>query len=351
MADTTFESAARVVEQAIAGRVFPGAVVEIGRHDRILATITRGTHTYGADSPEVDDRTIYDLASLTKVLATTALALRQMDLGRMRLDDRVQRWIPSWQKEDRQSVTLTDLLEHSSGLPANSPLFQTRKGRAAFELAIGDEPLEYPPRTRSIYTDLGFMLLGFAIEHASRDTFDRAFDEWRDREVGANVELRFQPPGSWLDRTAPTEDSPGGDVLRGIVHDENAAALDGVAGHAGLFGTATAVGVCARWWLSRAFDPPSSASSFARFVRKSAVPGSSRALGWDTMLPTSSCGTRLSTRAFGHTGFTGTSLWIDPAQDLYVVFLSNRVHPTRQGDRIQQARRDLHDAIVSDLSG
>jgi len=149
--------------------------------------------------------------------------------------------------------------------------------------------------------------------------------------------LEFLRPHAW--RLA-------GNVVLNVI----AAALDGVAGHAGLFGTATAVGSCARWWLSRAFDPPSSASAFARFVRRSAVPGSSRALGWDTMVPTSSCGTRLSTRAFGHTGFTGTSLWIDPAQDLYVVFLSNRVHPTRRGDGIQQARRDLHDAIVSDLS-
>jgi len=350
MAHAIFDSAARVVDQAIAARVFPGAVVEIGRHDRTISTITRGTLTYGPDSAAVDDLTIYDLASLTKVLATTALVMREIDLRRMRLNDPVRQWIPSWQGEDRQGVTLADLLEHCSGLPANRPLFETRNGRAAFERAICDEPLEYPPRTRSVYTDLGFMLLGFAIEYASRETLDHAFDEWRDRELGAEVELKFRPPGSWLVRTAPTEDSSSGNAIRGVVHDENAAALDRVAGHAGLFGTAAAVGVCARWWLSRAFDPPSSASAFARFTRKSNVPGSSRALGWDTMLPASSCGTRLSTRAFGHTGFTGTSLWIDPAQDLYVVFLSNRVHPTRQGEGIQQARRSLHDAIVSDLS-
>ena len=121
--------------------------------------------------------------------------------------------------------------------------------------------------------------------------------------------------------------------------DENAAALGGVASHAGLFGTAAAVGACARWWMR--------SPSLALFATKSSVPGSSRSLGWDTMLPTSSCGTKMSTTAIGHTGFTGTSLWIDPAQDLYVVILTNRVHPTREGEGIQEVRRALHDAIVS----
>jgi CubicO group peptidase (beta-lactamase class C family) len=127
------------------------------------------------------------------------------------------------------------------------------------------------------------------------------------------------------------------------VHDENAAALGGVASHAGLFGTAAAVGACARWWMR--------SPSLPLFAAKSAVPHSSRGLGWDTMLPTSSCGTKLSPLAIGHTGFTGTSLWIDPLQDLYVAVLTNRVHPTRSGDGIQDVRRALHDAIVTGLQG
>ena len=136
------------------------------------------------------------------------------------------------------------------------------------------------------------------------------------------------------------------------MHDENAAALGGVAAHAGLFGTADAVGRAARWWLNEILDAvsPRKQAVVRRFVQKSSVPGSSRALGWDTMLPTSSCGTRLSAQAIGHTGFTGTSLWIDPALDLYVVFLSNRVHPSRGGEGIQATRAALHDAVISDLS-
>jgi CubicO group peptidase (beta-lactamase class C family) len=143
-------------------------------------------------------------------------------------------------------------------------------------------------------------------------------------------------------------------VLRGEVHDENAAALGGVAAHAGLFGTADAVGMAARWWmrlLAGSSDAGVSTATARHFTERSSVSDSSRALGWDTMRPTSSCGTRLSASAIGHTGFTGTSLWIDPERNLYVVLLTNRVHPTREGDGIQEVRRAFHDAVVEDLLG
>jgi CubicO group peptidase (beta-lactamase class C family) len=188
------------------------------------------------------------------------------------------------------------------------------------------------------------MLLGFAMEHAAAMPLDHQFETWRDRELGADIELRFLPPDEWRDRTAPTEDTPLGEERRGEVHDENAEALGGVGAHAGLFGTAAAVGACARWWMR--------SPALTRFATKSTAPGSSRALGWDTMLPTSSCGTKLSASAIGHTGFTGTSLWIDPAKDLYVVILSNRVHPIRRdNDGMQAVRRAVHDAVVTDLEG
>ena len=173
-------------------------------------------------------------------------------------------------------------------------------------------------------------------------SLDRQFDIWRDRELGADMELAYRPPPAWLHRIAPTENTARGEERRGSVHDENAAALGGVAAHAGLFGTAAAVGAAARWWMRSPALP--------LFAAKSTVPGSSRALGWDTMLPTSSCGTKMSASAIGHTGFTGTSLWIDRANDLYIVILTNRVHPTRDGEGIQEARRALHDAIVTALT-
>jgi CubicO group peptidase (beta-lactamase class C family) len=339
---TTMRAVGPILDRAIADRVFPGAIVEVGRTNGVLETIARGAQTYAAQSRRVDTHTIYDLASLTKVIGTAALVAGEIGSGRMRLNDRVRHWIAAWTGEDRQPVTLQDLLEHSSGLPAHRPYYQSRSGRASIEIAICEEPLAYVPRTQSIYSDPGFMLLGFAIENAAAAPLDRQFDTWRDRELGADVELRYRPGDDWLERTAPTEDTPPGEEWRGIVHDENTQALGGVAAHAGLFGTAAAVGACAQWWMRSPHLP--------LFARKTAVPGSSRALAWDTMLPTSSCGTRLSPGAIGHTGFTGTSLWIDSARDLYVVILSNRVHPTRRSnDAMQMVRRELHDAIVTDL--
>jgi len=328
-----------IVTKAIADRIFPGAVIEAGRANGPIGTFAAGTLTYDPASPAVNPKTIYDLASLTKVIATAALMAGEVASGRMRLNDRVRHWIESWTGEERQSVTVRDLLEHASGLPAHRKYFESRNGRASFELAICEEPLDYPPRTKSVYSDPGFMLLGFAMENAAGESLDRQFDRWRDRELHEDTELAFRPPDNWRPRIAPTENTELGEERRGEVHDENAAALGGVAAHAGLFGTAAAVGACARWWMK--------SPSLPLFATKTTVPGSSRALGWDTMLPTSSCGTKMSSSAIGHTGFTGTSLWIDPSNDLYVVILTNRVHPTREREGIQDVRRALHDAIVS----
>ena len=332
-----------IVKKAIADRVFPGAVIEAGRRSGPLFTFAAGTQTYDTASTPVDARTIYDLASLTKVLATTALIAGEVATGRMRLSDRVRHWISGWTGDERQAVTLRDLLEHASGLPGHRRYFESRSGRASFDMAICQEPLEYAPRSASIYSDPGFMLLGFAMERAASASLEDQFLTWRSRELDEDTELLFRPPESLWPRIAPTENTERGGELRGVVHDENAAALGGVAAHAGLFGTAEAVGACARWWMR--------STSLPLFATKTTVPGSSRALGWDTMLPTSSCGTKMSAAAIGHTGFTGTSLWIDPGNDLYVVILTNRVHPTRAGEGIQEARRALHDAIVGELTG
>lgn len=335
-------SVAPILDGAIARRVFPGAVVEIGRTNGAMETIVAGRQTYDPSAAAVDAHTIYDLASLTKVLATAPLVADEIATGRVRLNDRVRQWIAGWTGEERQPVTIQDLLEHASGLPGHRRYFESRRGRASFEAAICEEPLEYVPRTRSIYSDPGFMLLGFTLENAAGAPLDRQFDAWRDRELGADTEIGYRPVRQWLPRIAPTETTTPGEERRGDVHDENADALGGVAAHAGLFATAAAVGAAARWWMR--------APVLQQFATKSRVPGSSRALAWDTMLTTSSCGTRLSPSAIGHTGFTGTSLWIDIANDLYVVLLTNRVHPTREGEGIQDVRRTVHDAIVTDLA-
>lgn len=340
-----------IVETAVSSKAFPGAVVEAGGRAGVRWRHAFGTLTYAADSPRVTEDTIYDLASLTKVIATATQAMRAVDAAVLRLDRRVADYLPKWRGADREDVTIADLLEHTSGLTAYLPFFRDHHGRAEFEAAICTLPLEYAPRTQSIYSDLGFILLGFLLQDIGFP-LERFGPEALSATGSARAqpELLFRPPAELRDRCAPTElDLWRGRLLQGEVHDENCWALGGVAGHAGLFGTATEVGVFARDILAGLDGEPAIArpETLARFVRKSTVPGSSRALAWDTMLPTSSCGTRLSPRAIGHTGFTGTSLWIDPERDLYVVLLTNRVHPTRENNRIQPVRRVLHDALAS----
>ncbi len=206
------------------------------------------------------------------------------------------------------------------------------------------------PGEAAVYSDPGFILLGFALETVAGAHLDRQF---ADLDAGLRTGLTFLPPANLHGRTAPTEFDPWrGHLLVGQVHDENAGALGGVAGHAGLFGTATGVGAFARAVLCT-FDGVTGLGTpelMRYFARRTGVPGSSRALGWDTMLPTSSCGTRLSADAIGHTGFTGTSLWIDPSNDLYVAFLTNRVHPTRANSQLAALRPRLHDVIVEDVN-
>lgn len=356
---TRFPHTRLVLDDAIAARVFPGAIVEVGGTGGPIGTVAAGRLGYDVDDPAVDAGTIYDLASLTKVIATTTLAVSLVHAGRLDLADPVRRWIPAWAGSDRQDVTVRHLLDHSSGLPAHRRYYEWYQGRAAFERAIAADALEYAPGSQSVYSDLGFILLGFALETAAGRPLDQQFDAWRATALGEAAPDHglpgYRPPPSLAARVAPTEDDPWrGRVLRGEVHDENAAALGGVAAHAGLFGTAAAVGACARWWLHAltAPDDGGGIASVARaFVRPTGVPGSSRALGWDTMRPTSSCGSRMSAAAVGHTGFTGTSLWIDPAAPggRYVAVLSNRVHPSRAGDAITRVRQAIHDAVAVDL--
>jgi CubicO group peptidase (beta-lactamase class C family) len=342
MADGALVS--RLLDGGIADRVYPAAVLEVGRQREAIWRHATGRLTYEPDSPATSEDTVFDLASLTKVIVTTTLAMRLVERGSLRLSDRVSSWLQPWQGRDRADVRVIDLLEHCGGLTAWMPFYRDSRGRAEIEHAICQLPLEYVPWTRAIYSDLGFLLLGFLLEDAGGAALDR--------QAAAVIDpatVRFGVPVEWRDRTAPTEIDPWrGRLLVGDVDDENAWVLGGVAGHAGLFGTAGGVGAFARRVLGTCAGDTELArrDTLARFVTRSTVPRSSRAVGWDTMLPTSSCGTRLSRGAFGHTGFTGTSLWIDPARDLYVVLLTNRVHPTRDNSRLTALRPRLHDAVV-----
>lgn len=355
-----FRAAHEVLARAASARAFPAAVVEVGDSRQPLWRQAYGRLTFAPDAAPAADDTVFDLASLTKVLSTAPLVMRHVERGALGLDDPVARHLPTWRGADRDLVTIRDLLSHSSGLPAHRPLFREHRGRAAFEAAICRTALEYAPRSKAIYSDLGFLLLGFILE----DLTPRApsgvgglpsqFDTLR-IQMGGIQDVQFHPPALWKKKTAPTQHKPDrGGLVVGDVDDDNAWALGGAAGHAGLFGTAAAAGECARHVL-QVLDGRTGAfqtSTLEEFIaRRTEVPGSSRALGWDTMLPTSSCGTRMSPRAFGHTGFTGTSLWVDPDRGAYVVLLTNRVHPDASNDAIQHVRIALHDAVMEEWSG
>jgi CubicO group peptidase (beta-lactamase class C family) len=342
-----------VLTDALASPAYTAVTAEVGTSTDVLWQFAAG-HLAEDSTAVVTRDTIFDLASLTKVLSTTALLLPWFERGAIGPETPVASRLTSWLGADRADVTIRDLLEHASGLPAYRPYYETLSGRFAYERAIGVEPLAYQPRQQSMYSDLGFILLGFVLEDLAALTLDAQFDAWR-RTARIVEPLLFHPGTELRARIAATERDPWrGRVIIGDVHDENAAALGGAAGHAGLFGTAAAVGETARWWLRLLTGHDDDASGIsartaALCVQRSAVPGSSRALGWDTMLTTSSCGTRWSAHAIGHTGFTGTSLWLDPSRDRYAVLLTNRVHPTRANDRIQGVRRAFHDAVALDL--
>jgi CubicO group peptidase (beta-lactamase class C family) len=359
-----FPRARRVFVEAIASGTAPCGVVEVGRRASVSWREAAGRLTDQDAAPAASVDTVFDLASLTKVLATASAAMRLADEGRLDLGTPVADLLPRWRGRERERVRVSDLLAHSSGLPAYRPLYRSCTDRGEVEAAICAEPLEYDPGARSVYSDLGFMLLGFVLEAVGAGSLDRQFDEVLDRvRDGARgradapdrppIAIRFCPPRAWRDRIAPTRAVP---ARPGVVDDQNASVLGGVAGHAGLFGTAAAVGLLARALLD-ALDEAAPPGALARrdtarrFVSRAGIPGSSRALGWDTMLPTSSCGTRMSARAFGHTGFTGTSLWIDPEAGIYVVLLTNRVYPAPgPPDAITALRRALHDAVMADAT-
>ena len=351
-----FTAAGEVLAHAVEAGAFPAAVAEVGSSRRALWRQAFG-RLGGPGSPDATTATVFDLASLTKVLATGPIVMRLVDSGRLTVDDLVARRVTAWRDEARAAVTVRDLLAHCAGLTGYLPLYRDHHGRREFERSICELPLEYAPRTRSVYSDLGFMLLGFIAQDAGGADLVDLFAPVAALAGGEFV--GFRPPASLRARIAPTGlDAWRGRTLVGEAHDQNAWVLGGIAGHAGLFGTAAAVGAIARHVMrglrddpaTRAAPPALATDATLRiFARRSAVPGSSRALAWDTMLPTSSCGARMTATAIGHTGFTGTSLWIDWERDVYAVLLTNRVHAGADNDAILRVRPAFHDAVMAAL--
>ena len=349
----------RVVARAIKAGGFPGGAVVIGRGGATVLEKGFGNLSWSGKSPVVPERTIYDLASLTKVVATTTALMILYDQGKLQLDDPASKFIPAFSGGAKDDITIRMLLEHRSGLPAGRDLWRVALTPDEARQAVIDTPLECNPGQCYIYSDLGADVLGFIVEAASGEKLDAFMEERVFKPLGME-DTFFRPHWSLRDRIAPTElTPPRGYPLRGEVHDENAFALGGVAGHAGLFSTASDLAIFAQMMLNGGeFNGTRivSDSAVALFTARTGSKGS-RALGWDTCDHDGSCGKYLSSKAYGHTGFTGTSLWIDPDKDLFVILLTNRVHAARArrpSKVIADIRADIADAAalsVKDADG
>jgi CubicO group peptidase (beta-lactamase class C family) len=357
------------LDSAVASGAAPGAVLAVLKGTE---RFVHGTGQLGADQPGTPDgNTIYDLASLTKVVGLTTAMMFAVNERKLQLDAPVQQYLPSFAGQGKNRVTVRMLLAHASGLPAWRPLFRETTTRAEVFALADTTPLDSAPGTAEVYSDLGAIVLTQLIETIYRERLDSLLQQRLFVPLHMSS-TDFLPDSIEQDRIAPTEHDPWrGRVLRGEVHDENAARMDGVSGHAGLFASADDLLTFAEWMLQQAVgqsggqavtksgyssiirppDRPTVPLSVLReFTRRqNLVPGSSRALGWDTPSPGGSAGNRLSPTSFGHTGFTGTSLWIDPERHVAIILLSNRVNPTRDNPRWAPVRGKVADLVMTTL--
>jgi len=345
-----------VLDRAVADHAFPGGVLAVGSHNT-LAVHAFGRQTYDANSPAVTPETIYDAASLTKSVVTATLVEMQVETGQIDLDATVAHYIPEWaggpNPDWRSRVTIRNLLTHTSGLPAHEDFYKTIKTPQEMIAQICALPLAYEPGTQAVYSDLGFILLGEIVQRVTGRPLDQLARERIFEPLGMES-ATFKPGASLLPRIAPTEmDTTWRKrLIHGEVHDENAFAMGGVAGHAGMFATAPDLAAFCQMVLDGgiyAHKRLLARATLDLFTAPSTLGQGTRTLGW--MLPTenSTSGHFLAPGSFGHLGFTGTSIWIDPSRELFAILLTNRVYPTRDNEKIQQVRPAVHDAIVQAL--
>jgi beta-glucosidase-like glycosyl hydrolase/CubicO group peptidase (beta-lactamase class C family) len=344
----------QLLDRAVRDSAFPGAYAVVGTRDRVIAAYGAGHIDWqrqpdGPAGPLPDASTMWDLASLTKVVGMTSAIMQLVEAGRVDVDAPVQRYLPGWTGRDKERVTVRHLLTHSAGLPAWRPLYkEAASPEAALALVYATE-LDTVPGARMAYSDLGAILLGQIVERVSGERLD----EYLRRHVFGPLGMTstgYRPESELRGRIAPTEYDPWRQRhLRGEVHDENAYALGGVSGHAGLFSTGADLARFARMYLNGgALDGARivAPATIDRFTRVQDAALSNRALGWETPTGGNSAGHLMSARAFGHTGFTGTSLWVDPVNDLFVLLLTNRVNPTRENRKIYDVRVAVADAVL-----
>lgn len=355
--ESQFAGAFALIRRAIDHKAFPGAAVAVSHGRALIASQGFGHFTYDAGSPEVLPETVFDLASVTKVISTAVMAMLLYQRGGLRLETPIAAILPDFvslappdQKAERKSVTVRMLLAHSSGLPAYVKLFETAGTRGELIRAALSTPLVATPGSKANYSDIGFILLGEALSRLAGLPLDVVARQEIFIPLGISRTC-FNPPTGWKSVIPPTEVDRTFRhvVIQGEVNDENAWVMGGIGGHAGLFAPALDVARFAECIL-RGGSPILQPPTIELFTRREASPiGTSRALGWDTPSHPSSSGTHFSPRSIGHLGYTGTSLWIDPDRQLSVTLLTNRTWPDRTSNAIRQVRPLIHDAIVKAL--
>jgi len=372
--EAQLQPAFNVIEKAIADKAFPRATLAVGYRGKV-SIHAFGKLSYDAGAANVVPKTMYDIASLTKVVATTTLVakLAEGDFPvTLDLDAKIERYLPEWtgnipsekwlknlshenptDLEWRHRVTVRHLMTHTSGLPPFKEYWRDSKGKEDTLSRIFVEPLEYEPGTKEVYSDLGIILMAEIIERLT----GRKLDDLAKSYIFSPLAMKdtmYRPPKNLWPGIAPTEidNQLRHRLVQGEVHDENAFAIGGVSGHAGVFSTAPDLAAFCQMLLNGgvyANERILRRATIAQFTAPQQLSNDTRTLGWAVPTEGGSSGHYFSKESFGHTGFTGTSIWIDPDKQLFVVFLTNRVNPTRQNIKIQQVRPALHDAVVQSL--
>ncbi len=343
-----------LITEAISERIFPGAALIVWKDGSMLLEKYYGRFTYQTESEVISEKTVFDLASLTKVVATTTAVMICIERNLFSIDDKVKEFIPEFAVNGKENITIRNLLMHNSGLPAWKKFYGRGLDKVSVLEEIYSSELEYKTGTKTVYSDLGIITLGMLVEAVS----GMSLDVFCRKEIFNQLEMNstfFNPDEQVKKLCAPTEldNYWRNKLLQGEVHDETAALLEGVAGHAGLFSTAADLAKFMSMIMNYGVYKNQrilQAETINTFIKKQHQQ-SSRGLGWDTKSEKGSpAGNLFSSNSFGHTGFTGTSLWADPERNLFVVFLTNRVYPSRENTKIISFRPKLHDAIIKTIS-
>lgn len=336
------------LDRGLADGAFPGAIAVIGRRSGIITQYAVGHLDWAPGSPAPDEHTMWDMASLTKVVGLTSGLMQLVAQKKIDLDAPVQRYLPAWTGPNKEKVLVRHLSTHTSGEPAFKAYDQITHDPDSLAKLMFATPLDTVPGAKMVYSDIGAYMLGRVVEQVTGQALDQYLHDKVFEPAGMR-ESMFRPPFALFPRIAPTEydSTQRHRLVRGMVHDERAYYLGGVSAHAGLFSSAHDVArFCMMMMNGGSIDGKNviPAAEITAFTKRQVA---DRALGWQKPNDSNSAGHRMPEEAYGHTGFTGTSIWIDPKDDVFVVLLTNRVDPTRNNNKIGKVRTQLADGVMS----